>query len=157
MLLMVVGLVLFARLGLNVSYPALLPGFMLFGAGAGLMNVPLTNAVMEATPAVRAGIASALLNASREVAGLLGITVIGAVLSTRRAAALRSGADPVHAFLDGYHTGLLVTIALMAAGVVVSYLTLRPRAGAIRETSEITAVGELEAIGELVVPVRADH
>ena len=46
MLLMVVGLVLFARLGLNVSYPALLPGFMLFGAGAGLMNVPLTNAVM---------------------------------------------------------------------------------------------------------------
>ncbi len=149
MLLMVVGLVLFARLGLNVSYPALLPGFMLFGAGAGLMNVPLTNAVMEATPAVRAGIASALLNASREVAGLLGITVIGAVLSTRRSAALRSGADPAHAFLDGYHTGLLVTIALMAAGVVVSYLTLRPRAGFSTEpTAEITAAAELEAIGE---------
>ncbi len=162
MLLMVVGLVLFARLGLNVSYPALLPGFMLFGAGAGLMNVPLTNAVMEATPAVRAGIASALLNASREVAGLLGITVIGAVLSTRRGAALRSGADPAHAFLDGYHTGLLVTIALMAAGVVVSYLTLRPRAGVGTEpAAEITAAGELEAIGEslgeLVVPARPDR
>ncbi|MGH3287557.1 MAG: MFS transporter [Streptosporangiaceae bacterium] len=161
MLLMVVGLVLFARLGLNVSYAALLPGFMLFGAGAGLMNVPLTNAVMNATPAARAGIASALLNASREVAGLLGITVIGAVLSTRRAAALRSGADPVHAFLDGYHTGLLVTIALMAAGVVVSYLTLRPRAGAAGSAAagsaaEITVPADLEAIGEslgeLVVP-----
>ncbi|HEV2259740.1 MAG TPA: MFS transporter [Streptosporangiaceae bacterium] len=156
MLLMVAGLVLFARLGLNVTYPALLPGFMLFGAGAGLMNVPLTNATMAATPAVRAGIASALLNASREVAGLLGITVIGAVLSTRRGAALRSGADPVHAFLDGYHTGLLVTIALMAAGVVVSYLTLRPRAGAVTQTSEITTVTEIEGIGEslgeLVVP-----
>jgi Na+-transporting NADH:ubiquinone oxidoreductase subunit NqrD len=130
---------------------------MLFGAGAGLMNVPLTNAVMTATPQARAGIASALLNASREVAGLLGITVIGAVLSTRRAAALRSGADPAHAFLDGYHTGLLVTIALMAAGVVVSYLTLRPRAGVTTEpTAEITVAGELEGIGEslgeLVVP-----
>jgi len=121
---------------------------MLFGAGAGLMNVPLTNSVMAATPAARAGVASALLNASREVAGLLGITVIGAVLSTRRAAALRSGADPVHAFLDGYHTGLLVTIALLAAGVVVSYLTLRPRPGAGEPTSEITTVTELEAIGE---------
>ncbi len=132
MLLMVVGLVLFARLGLHASYASLLPGFMLFGAGAGLMNVPLTNAVMEATPPARAGIASALLNASREVAGLLGITVIGAVLRTRQAAALRAGAGPVHAFLDGYHTGLLVTIALMAAGVVVSYLTLRPRAGSPR-------------------------
>ncbi len=149
MLLMVAGLVLFARLGLNTTYTALLPGFMLFGAGAGLMNVPLTNAAMAATPAARAGIASALINASREVAGLLGITVIGAVLRTRQAASLRSGASPVHAFLDGYHTGLLVTIALMAAGVAVSYLTLRPRAGVSSEPmAEITAATELEAIGE---------
>jgi EmrB/QacA subfamily drug resistance transporter len=127
MLLMVIGLALFARLGQQAGLTALLPGFMLFGAGAGLMNVPLTNSVMEATPQARAGVASALLNASREVAGLLGITVIGAVLRSRQAAALRAGASPVHAFLDGYHTGLLVTIGLLAAGVVVSYLTLRPR------------------------------
>ena len=130
MLLMVVGLTLFARLGLRVSYDSLLPGFMLFGAGAGLMNVPLTNAVMHATPAARAGVASALLNASREVAGLLGITVIGAVLRTRQSAALRAGTGPVQAFVDGYHTGLLGTIALLAAGVVISYLTLRPRPAA---------------------------
>jgi predicted MFS family arabinose efflux permease len=130
MLLMVIGLTLFARLGLRVGYDSLLPGFMLFGAGAGLMNVPLTNAVMHATPAARAGVASALLNASREVAGLLGITVIGAVLRTRQAAALRAGTGPVQAFVDGYHTGLLVTIALLAAGVVLSYLTLRPRPAA---------------------------
>jgi EmrB/QacA subfamily drug resistance transporter len=157
MLLMVVGLVLFARLGLQVGYISLLPGFMLFGAGAGLMNVPLTNAAMAVTPAARAGIASALINASREVAGLLGITVIGAVLRTRQAASLRAGADPVHAFLDGYHTGLLVTIALMAAGVVVSYLTLRPRRAASAEPMAGTsAVAEVEAIGEslgeLVIP-----
>jgi cyanate permease len=127
MLLMVIGLVLFARLGQGAGFTDLLPGFMLFGAGAGLMNVPLTNAVMEAVPQASAGVASALLNASREVAGLLGITVIGAVLRSRQGAALRAGASPLHAFLDGYHTGLLVTIALLAAGVAVSYLTLRPR------------------------------
>jgi EmrB/QacA subfamily drug resistance transporter len=148
MALMVVGLILFARLGLHASYASLLPGFVLFGAGAGLMQVPLTNATMAATPTAQAGIASALLNASREVAGLLGITVIGAVLRTRQSAALRSGASPVHAFLDGYHTGLLVTIALMVAGVAVSYLTLRPRAGAVRPDHEITAATELEGVGE---------
>jgi EmrB/QacA subfamily drug resistance transporter len=157
MLLMVVGLVLFARLGLQASYASLLPGFMVFGAGAGLMNVPLTNAAMAATPTARAGIASALINASREVAGLLGITVIGAVLRTRQAASLRAGAGPVHAFLDGYHTGLLVTIVLMAAGVLVSYLTLRPRpARSAEPTVRVTAAGEIEAIGEslgeLVIP-----
>jgi hypothetical protein len=36
----------------------------------------------------------------------------------------------VHAFVDGYHLGLLVTILLLAAGVVVSFVTLRPRAAA---------------------------
>src|SRR6266513_2231646 len=147
MLLMVVGLVLFARLGPNAHYTSLLPGFMLFGAGAGLMNVPLTNAVMAATPSSVAGVASALLNASREVAGLLGITVIGAVLRTAQGASARGGADPVHAFLDGYHTGLLVTIGLMAAGVAVSYLTLRPRGRAV--SSEPTAVAELTTVDEL--------
>jgi EmrB/QacA subfamily drug resistance transporter len=161
MLLMVVGLVLFARLGLHVSYTGLLPGFMLFGAGAGLMNVPLTNVVMLAIPTARAGIASALLNASREVAGLLGITVIGAVLRTRQGAALRSGTDPVHAFVDGYHLGLLVTILLLAAGVVVSYVTLRPRAAQLTTglttwlttgptaTRESATVSELTTVDEL--------
>jgi EmrB/QacA subfamily drug resistance transporter len=159
MAIMVVALVLFARLGLHATYADLLPGFMLFGAGAGLMNVPVTNAAMQAAPSARAGIASALLNASREVAGLLGITVIGAVLSTRRAAALRAGAGPVPAFLDGYHTGLWVTIALLAAGVLVSYLTLRPRAApapAPAGPADLTTTGEIEAIGEslgeLIIP-----
>jgi EmrB/QacA subfamily drug resistance transporter len=155
MLLMVVGLLLFARLGQGAGLTDLLPGFMLFGAGAGLMNVPLTNAVMQSVPQDRSGVASALLNASREVAGLLGITVIGAVLRSRQTAALRTGASPLHAFLDGYHAGLLVTIALLAAGVAVSYLTLRPRptapaapAGPDRESvavAELTTVDELAA------------
>ncbi len=110
-----------------------MPGFILFGTGAGLMNVPLTNSVMEAAPAQQAGIAGALLNASREVAGLLGVTVIGAVLRARQGSALRGGASARDAFLDGYHTGLWVTIALLAAGVVLSYATLRPRSQARRE------------------------
>jgi EmrB/QacA subfamily drug resistance transporter len=127
MLLMAAGLVLFGRYGLRASYADLMPGFTMFGVGAGLMNVPLTNAIMQATPPSRGGIASALLNASREVAGLLGITVIGAILRSRQSAELRTGTTPANAFVGGYHTGLYVTIALIAVGVVVSYVTLRPR------------------------------
>jgi hypothetical protein len=52
--------------------------------------------------------------------------VIGAVLRSRQAAALRGGSAPAHAFLDGYHSGLWVTIALLLAGVLLSYVTLRP-------------------------------
>jgi EmrB/QacA subfamily drug resistance transporter len=127
---MVAGLVLFAREGAGASYGGLMPGFVLFGLGAGGMNVPLTNKVMESAPPDREGIASALINASREVASLLGVTVIGAVLSTARASALRGGATAPAAFLHGYHTGLWVTIGVLAAGIVLSYVTLRPRASA---------------------------
>ena len=123
--IMLVGLYLFARQGLHTTYLDLMPGFALFGAGAGLMNAPLTNSVLESMPADWSGVASALLNASREVAGLLGITVIGAVLSSRQGAALRSGVAPARAFLDGYHAGLTVTIALIGVGIAVALVALR--------------------------------
>jgi hypothetical protein len=125
MLVMAGGLVLFARLGQGASFASLMPGFLLFGAGAGLMNVPLTNAVLHAMPPARSGVASALLNASRELAGLLGITIIGAVLRARQGAALHHGTAPSGAFLDGYHAGLVLTIALVALGAIVSYVSLR--------------------------------
>src|SRR5579863_3347106 len=124
---MTVGLVLFARIGAGATFASLLPGFVLFGLGAGLMNVPLTNAVIDGAPVAQAGVASALLNASREVAGLLGVTVIGAVLRSTQGSELRSGVNQAQAFIDGYHTGLWLTIGLLAAGVVLSYLTLRHR------------------------------
>ena len=126
MAIMAAGLYLFSRLGGGATFADLMPGFLLFGAGAGLMNVPMTNAVLHSMPPERSGVASALLNASREVAGLLGITVIGAVLRSRQGAALQHGAGPGGAYLDGYHAGLFVTVALLAAGAIISYLALRP-------------------------------
>ena len=83
--------------------------------------------------------------------------MIGAILRTRQAAALRAGTDPVHAFVDGYHLGLLVTILLLAAGVVVSYVTLRPRAAlpaagpatGHTATRESAVVAELSTVDEL--------
>ncbi len=140
------GLVLFARLGARASLADLLPGFLLFGAGSGLMTVPLTTTVIGSVPPERSGIASALLNNSREVAGLLGITVIGAVLRSRQGAAAAHGTAPVPAFLDGYHAGLAVTIALLAAGIVVSYLALRrvPRAVPVPVAAEPLAGGGAE-------------
>ena len=125
LVLMVGGLFLFARQDMHATYLGLMPGFLLFGAGAGLMQAPLTNAILGSMPSDRSGVASALLNASRELAGLLGITVIGAVLSSREGAALRSGVAPARAFLDGYHAGLAVTIALIGAGIVVVMVALR--------------------------------
>jgi len=152
MAVMTLGLVLFARLGAGATFTSLVPGFVLFGLGAGLMNVPLTNAVIDGAPAAQAGIASALLNASREVAGLLGVTVIGAVLRTSEGSALRSGVNQAQSFIDGYHTGLWLTIGLLAAGVVLSYLSLRHRQPSGELLEVPGAVGERPAREREVAP-----
>ncbi|MGH3207793.1 MAG: MFS transporter, partial [Trebonia sp.] len=145
MAVMTVGLVLFARLGAAATFGDLLPGFVLFGLGAGLMNVPVTNAVLGSVPTAQAGIASGLFNASREVAGLLGVTVIGAVLRARESSLERAGVHQAQAFIGGYHTGLWVTIALLAAGVALSYVTLRQR----RRPDELMAFGDPAATGDV--------
>ncbi len=65
-----------------------MPSFALIGIGGGL-SVPLTAMVLGTMPGTEAGVASGIFNAAREVAGLLGITVIGAILTARQSA--RSG------------------------------------------------------------------
>jgi MFS family permease len=126
MVLMSAGVYLLARLGSTATFADLMPGLLVFGAGAGLMIVPVTNSVLHSMPPERSGIASALLNASRELAGLFGITVIGAILRSRQGDALHHGASPATAFLDGYHEGAFVTVALLAVGAVAGFLALRP-------------------------------
>jgi len=124
MLLMAIGIATISLLGRNAPYLELMPSFAIIGIGGGL-SVPLTAMVLGAMPVEQAGVASGIFNAAREVAGLLGITVIGAVLTSRQGAALRGGSDPVGAFLSGYRSGLLVAAVLVAAGGIAAYLALR--------------------------------
>ena len=157
MAVMAAGLYLFGRLGGGATFATLMPGFLIFGAGAGLMNVPLTNAVLHSMPPERSGVASALLNASREVAGLLGITIIGAVLRSSQSSALHAGQDAASAYLHGYHSGLILTVALVAAGAVVSFFALRgiPRPAAADERLVPAAAAELSGPAEQEIAEQA--
>jgi MFS family permease len=111
-------------LGADASFWQLMPSFAVIGLGGG-MTIPLTATVLGVMPTSQAGVASAVFNASREVAGLLGITVIGAVLTSRQGAALADGRAPVDAFLTGYRSGLLLAGALVMVGGVVAFAALR--------------------------------
>lgn len=107
--------------GEGSQYGDLLPWFLLYGAGAGLL-VPLTNVVLGAMPPARSGVASGVLNVSREVFGLLGITILGAIMSARQGAL--SG-PPLHTFLEAYRFTLLIAAAIVLVGVPVSIYSLR--------------------------------
>nr|WP_296065579.1 DHA2 family efflux MFS transporter permease subunit [uncultured Actinoplanes sp.] len=107
--------------GEGTTYLDLLPWFALFGVGGGLL-IPLNNVVLGALPTARAGIASGMLNVSREVFGLLGITILGAILTNRSNAA--TGTE-LHRYLAGYQVSLVVAAALIAIGIPVSLFALR--------------------------------
>jgi cation transporter-like permease len=57
-----------------------------------------------------------------EVAGLLGITVVGAILTARQSSALHAGHSATDAFLTGYRTGLLVAAVLVALGGLAAFV-----------------------------------
>jgi MFS family permease len=124
MLMMAIGIATVSLLGQHASFGQLMPSFVVIGIGGGL-SVPLTSMVLESMPGEQAGVASGIFNASREVSGLLGITVIGAILAARQSTALRAGHSAVDAYLSGYRAGLLVAAALVAAGGVAAYIALR--------------------------------
>ena len=126
MLLMAAGVASVSLLGADADFASLMPSFAVIGIGGGL-TVPLTASVLDAMPREEAGVASGIFNASREVSGLLGITVIGAVLTARQSVLLSAGQSPVDAFLGGYRAGLLLAAALVALGGVAAYIGLRRR------------------------------
>ncbi|MFC7273505.1 MFS transporter [Paractinoplanes rhizophilus] len=119
--LMAVAIFGISGYGEGTTYGDLLGWFLLYGVGGGML-VPLNNVIVGALPAERAGVGSGMLNVSREVFGLLGITILGAILTNRSNAA--SGAE-LHRYLAGYQFSLVVAAILVAVGVPVALWSLR--------------------------------
>ncbi len=79
--LVAAGLAATALLGQHASFASLMAPLAAIGTGSGL-TMPVTAAILGALPPGRAGVAAGILNTAREASGLLGVTVIGAILAT---------------------------------------------------------------------------
>jgi EmrB/QacA subfamily drug resistance transporter len=97
----------------------------MLGAGLGLSISPATAAGVAAMPGSRAGVASAVIQTSRQVGGALGVAVLGAVAAAYDGGAT-PGTDPA-AFLAGVHAAYVVAAVAVAAGALAAVLFLRPR------------------------------
>ncbi|WP_019874952.1 MFS transporter [Sporichthya polymorpha] len=63
----------------TTTYPTIAGQMMTIGLGMGLTSAPATEAIMGVVPAAKAGIGSAVNDATRELGGTLGVAVIGSV------------------------------------------------------------------------------
>ncbi len=129
----------------EASYAALiLPGAILLGVGMGLAFVSLTTSALARVPSDQTGIASALLNASQQVGGALGLGILIAVANWRTNVLAPQGppalgadglpldaaavAAYVPAEVQGWSTALVVAAGflLVAAIVMATVIRLKP-------------------------------
>lgn len=77
------GLALMTRAEPDSSYlTVILPAMIVMGAGMASTMAPMTAAVMASVPVRRAGVASAATNTSRELGGVFGIALLGAIVTS---------------------------------------------------------------------------
>ncbi len=105
------------------------------GLGMGTAMLPLLTIAMSGVPERDAGLASGIVNVSMQLAGALGIAVLGTLATDRTEALGAAGAAPLSALTGGYHLAFEIAAASVAVGIVVALLVLRTaaaRAGAVR-------------------------
>ena len=97
-----------------------LPAVLVFSLGLSLTVAPLTSSVLAAASEEHAGIASAVNNTVARAAGLLAVATLPVVAGIAGADSL----DPA-VFADGFRMAALIAAALVAAGGVLAFLTIR--------------------------------
>ncbi|HET7044036.1 MAG TPA: DHA2 family efflux MFS transporter permease subunit [Gaiellaceae bacterium] len=118
-----VSLALIARVPLHGSYLVdLLPAFVLGGAGLGLSFVPVTIASLAGVGRADAGVASGLVNTSRQIGGAVGLAAVSTIAATAtngyaRAHGVSAAAAP--ALDHGYRVALVVLLGLLVAAIAV--------------------------------------
>jgi EmrB/QacA subfamily drug resistance transporter len=138
------GALVLSQDSVDSSYLFLAVGYVLLGLGFALINPPITNTAVAGMPQAQAGVASAVATSSRQLGNVLGVAVVGSVVTSR----LRhlpgwlylSGSLPDAPLADhilrvGFttasHTGWDLAVAAGLAIAVIAHLTTGTRARAI--------------------------
>jgi EmrB/QacA subfamily drug resistance transporter len=128
---------LLSRLPVHGSYFwDLFPAFVLGGAGMGLSFVPVTIASLTGVQRADAGVASGLVNTSRQIGGAVGLAAVSAI-----AAASTHGSSA--AALDhGFQTGLYALTGLLLLGALLAVTLIRPAKAPVAEPQPELALEE---------------
>jgi EmrB/QacA subfamily drug resistance transporter len=110
LLLIAAALLLQSSAGADTAYfPRLLVSYALFGLGAGMSLMPLTLLAMAEVPAVHAGLATGINNASMQVSAAFGLAALGSVAAGH-----------------GFQLAFLVAAVLVTCALAVVLVVLRP-------------------------------
>ena len=136
-----ISLALLTRVPVDGAYFSdLFPAFVLGGAGLGFSFVPVTIASLAGVERADAGVASGLVNTSRQIGGAVGLAAISTI-----AASAASGYAHAHglavtspsATVSGFQIAFVVLGGLLVAALVVAGVFLRPARERVEEVEAV--------------------
>src|SRR5438034_2022193 len=142
LLMLSVSVALLTRVPVDGHYFGdVFPAFVLGGAGLGLSFVPITIASLAGVERSDAGIASGLINTSRQIGGAVGLAALSAIVAT--AASNYADAHPAvtassSVALDhGFQTGLYALTGLLLLGALIAFTLVRPAPAVGKEAERV--------------------
>jgi len=170
LLLFATGLLWTSTASASTTYLVIVGQMLFLGSGMGLTSAPATEAIMGAVPAAKAGVGSAVNDATRLFGGTLGVAVIGSVATSLYTSRLLSALPPrtparAVAAAKGSIGGAIIAshqLSELGLGRAAQGLThsatdafLYSLAGGCRVVGAVTIVGALVAVAFL--PARPRH
>lgn len=119
------GAAVLLQLRPGTPYGVLAVSYVVLGLGFGLINPPITNTAVSGMPPDQAGVASAIASTSRQVGNVLGVAVMGSLVTGHAIGSGRLGPIAAHRFTALTHHAWVVALvcggacavaALVAAG-----------------------------------------
>jgi len=130
--MMTVAMLLFTKIaasGSAVVY-VMVPG-LLMAAGIALSIVPSTIAATQGAGLGQAGLASGLVNTSRQVGGGLGIALLITLATTRTSHLIGVGSEVPQALTDGFRLAYLIGAGLAASAALLTFVSV-PKQAAVQ-------------------------
>jgi predicted MFS family arabinose efflux permease len=132
------GLVLFTQISVDGTYAGdLLAGFLMLGVGLGFSFVPISIAALSVQPS-DAGLASGLINTSKQIGGALGVAIMTTVATTRTENQLAGGEGQPEALTSGFSLAFWVAFGFAALSILATLLAIR-RADLRAEVAPVAA------------------
>ncbi len=141
LIMMTVGMLLLTRIapsGSGIVY-VMIPG-ILTAAGIALSIVPSTIAATQGSKEGQAGLASGLVNTSRQVGGGLGLAILITLATQRTSNLIGAGEQVDEALTHGFRLGYLIGAILCGLAALMTFLTL-PRGHHTARAGRLMALG----------------
>jgi EmrB/QacA subfamily drug resistance transporter len=122
-----IGAALLLDLKQSTPYALLILSYLLLGLGFGLINPPITNTAVTGMPPEQAGVASATVSTSRQVGSVLGVAVMGSLVTGADLGNGRLLRSDAVAFTTSTHLAWMLVIACGVACALAASLFTGPR------------------------------